>query len=181
MELLAFGGASLVWNPRRRISIDAVRGNCKSFGEITVRRRWNPFGVSVVDKRGGNGVGVRKTVQARGDNVQDGYNSASGTMNEWVASKRLCSRLWDLVLVILWNQAFLMEITLRMPALNISLRTCKWNEQDTLWLVPAIKVTPIVIWHYIFETSGFLFGDLTSSKMCGFLEVNLRGINGMWE
>jgi len=80
MELLAFGGASLVWNPRHRVFVDDVYGNCKLFGEITVRRRWNPFGVSVVDKRGGSGVGARKIVEARGYNVQDGYVSASETV-----------------------------------------------------------------------------------------------------
>jgi hypothetical protein len=63
MELLAFGGAStLVWNPRHDA---AVHGTCKLFG-----RRWNP------DRRGGSGVGARKMVEARGYNVQEGYDNS---------------------------------------------------------------------------------------------------------
>lgn len=81
MELLAFGGGSLVWNPRSRVSIDAVHdhyGNCRV---LTARGRRNPLGVSVVDRRrrGGSAVGARKAVEARGYNVQDDYNSASET------------------------------------------------------------------------------------------------------
>lgn len=77
MELLAFGGASVVWNPRSArghgVSIDVGHdryGNCEAL--LTARRRWNPLGVSVVDRRrrrlGGIDGGARQTVEARSYN-----------------------------------------------------------------------------------------------------------------